>query len=58
MRHLLKVIVRTIFQMERTIYCISGCRIELPLHRAYYRRCRKRFIKYRNDLALGKYVKC
>lgn len=56
MGHLLKVIVRAIFQMERTIYCISGCRIELPLHRAYYKRRKAKYESYLAEKRM-KYVR-
>lgn len=45
-RKILKPIVRAVFEIERTVYCITGCRIELPLHRAYYERRCEKYCKY------------
>lgn len=39
-------ILRKIFKMERTIYCITGCRVEFPMHRAYYKRRRMKYYEY------------
>lgn len=41
-----KVIIKMakkLLRLEHTIYCMTGCRVELPLHKAYYEMCRRKF---------------
>lgn len=39
-------VLKFIFKIERTIYCRSNCRIELPLHKAYYARGKEKYEEY------------
>ena len=39
-------VLKFIFKLERTIYCRSNCRIELPLHKAYYKRDKEKYEEY------------
>lgn len=41
-------VLKFLFKMERTIYCRSNCRIELPLHKAYYKRGKEKYEEYLN----------
>ena len=49
MTKILLFFLRRLFQMERTIYCITGCRIELPMHKAYYKRRKMKYNDYLTD---------
>ena len=43
---IIQQIFKQIFKIERTIYCLTNCKIELPLHKSYYRNRRLKYEDY------------
>ena len=39
-------IFRMLFKFEHFIYCATDCRLELPLHRRYYKYAKKKYESY------------
>jgi len=35
-----------IFKLEHTIYCMTDCKVELFLHKTYYKYAKERYDKY------------
>lgn len=46
MRRLYFKVLRGILRLEHFVYCVTDCGLELPLHRAYYRRAEQRYNEY------------
>lgn len=44
----LKTILNALFRTEHALYCTTG--IEMPFHRAYYRRRRDKYMRYRAQM--------
>lgn len=40
--------LRKVLRLEHLLYCLTDCKVELPLHRAYYARRRQQYINYYN----------
>lgn len=49
-------IIKHLLKFEHTIYCVTNCRVELPLHRKYYEIARKKFYEAKKTLPAVKYL--
>lgn len=48
-------IAKDIIAIEHVVYCSTGCKVELPLHKAYYKYCRQRYEHYVNTVLAPKF---
>lgn len=49
MKKFLSQLLKRQLRLEHIIYCASGCKIELPLHKSYYKYRRDQYQKYLNN---------
>ena len=55
---IIQQIFKQIFKIERTIYCLTNCKIELPLHKSYYRNRRLKYEDYIKQKEQSSKPKC
>ena len=54
MKKLIGKMLFKIVKFEHTLYCFTQCRVELPLHKSYYKWRRKNYEHYVDTI--GKYT--
>jgi len=52
----MKTLFKFLFRLEHTIYCLTNCRVELPMHRRYYEYARICYEQTRPDYGIERHL--